>query len=87
MEANYLCKVACTTKRKKLQCVKLERLMFKTLAYLVVVIQIYTLLSSNQSNMQQASKIVEKFPPSMIQRQHAVGQKKTLLFSEALRNV
>ena len=51
--------------------------MAKTLAYLVVVIQIYTLLSSsNQSNMQQASKIVENFPPSMIQRQHAVGQKK-----------
>ena len=31
-----------------------------------IFIQIYTLLSSsNQSNMQQASKIVENFPPSM----------------------
>ena len=40
--------------------------MFKTLAYLFVVIQIYTRLSSsNQSNMQQASKIVENFPPPM----------------------
>ena len=66
MEANYLCKVACTTERKKQQCVKLKRLMVKTLADLVVVIQNYTLLSSsNQSNMQQASKIVENFAPSM----------------------
>ena len=66
VKANYLFKVACTTARQKQRRVKLERLTFKTLAYLVVVIQIYTLLSSsNQSNMQQASKIVENFPPSM----------------------
>ena len=66
VEANYLCKVACTTERKKQRCVKLKRLMVKTLAYLFVVIQIYTLLSSsNQSIMQHASKIVENFPPSM----------------------
>ena len=45
VKANYLFKVACTTARKKQRCVKLERLMVKMLAYLVVVIQIYTLLS------------------------------------------
>ena len=45
MEANYLFKVACTTAKKKQRCVKLERLMVKILAYLVVVIQSYTLLS------------------------------------------
>ena len=45
VEANYLLKVACTTARKKQRCVKLERLMVKILAYLVEVIQSYTLLS------------------------------------------
>ena len=45
VEANYLFKVACTAERKKHRCVKLKRLIVKTLAYLVVVIQSYTLLS------------------------------------------